>query len=80
MNAMRFVSLVLKYLQIVVVDLAAGAFEDANVSPEVAIAPVVTSHGVVAGAVEEDPGAVVVLHEVVFHHGTAGRRGWPQGE
>ena len=62
----------LAYLHGVVVDQASGALDDTKVSLEVAPAGVAVSLGVVGGAVEEDPGACVVLHDVVMHNRTAG--------
>lgn len=62
----------LAYLHAVVVNQASGALDDTKVSLEVAPAGVAVSLGVVGGAVEEDPGACVVLHDVVEHNRTAG--------
>lgn len=56
------------YLHDIIVDLDARALYDAEVSLQVTPAGVVVSFGVVRGAVEENAGASVVLHEVVVHN------------
>lgn len=61
----------LTHLHDVVVDLYAGALDDAEVSLKVAPADVVVRLSVVGGPVEEDARTSVVLHHVVVDHRTA---------